>query len=499
MKAKRYLNDIVYFLEHEMYLADTEELIDFSREWKWQEKILSDIVHTEGKDGARQFNSAIISSPRQQGKSTIAGGLGLWFLTCAGRNLNLYSFACDLSQSHIIPDRMKRAIQLNPRLRNSIKIRKDVLYCPANNNTWTCMSSDEASAPGPTADLVIFDEIGMLPEHQWSLFYTVLPTMAARPEALLVLVSTVGSAPEGPLYDFMKLVEEGKDEHCYLFYTDKTLSPLTSERQRARDKALMPEPVFRRFWENTITLGGAFLSDDEIENIITAEDHPLAANLSSFVGCDFGLTRDKCALVKLVQHGNLFLWGKAVVYQGSRRNPVDLTLVMDDIFNLHDSSTMKIVLDKWQAALAIQQMQQSLGADRVMGYDFSSASRKRLFQLLFQVIRTGALKIRSKILKGCWRQSCSTCGSSLSCGEQPQHDFLRELSGLQVDAAFNVSHSKHGDDICVATALALQAAAQDQPQTHEIYSTSSHLSYDDIEELCRRQNALEERRGFIVR
>ncbi len=120
----------------------------------------------------------------------------------------------------------------------------------------------------------------------------------------------------------------------------------------------------------------------------------------------------------------------------------------------------KIIFDKWQAVSTIQQMQREYGKDKVEGYDFTNASRKRLFKNLFTLIRDRQFAIYSDLLKHCWKRSCLTCQNDMQCYERVPHELLRELQGLECDNDFNVSHGKRGDDVTVAAALALLIAAQ---------------------------------------
>lgn len=456
--------NIIEFLEREYVVPDAGKLIDFT-EWKWQRDVLSEMTALS-ETHERKYTAAIISTPRQQGKSLILQCIGAYMLYAGGTDLNIYSIACDRDQAALVPERVKKAINLNPRLASIVKITRNVIECPTNRNKWTILTSDKASAPGITADVLLWDELGMLPEHSWNLFYLLLPSQSARSQPLIIIASTVGESEEGPLEDFMRIGRKEKNQRTYLFETNEILSPLTNLEQLERDRELMPPAVFARHYENLIKRGASFLNDDDIEAII----HPVPEKgvkppeYGEYIGNDWALTTDKCAVVKLGKANvELFFWMASKVFRGTKQDPIDLNEATETVREFyHPRRTRKVIFDKWQAVLAIQTLQKEWGKSAVEGYDFTSTNRKRLFKNLFTVIRAHLLIIYSDILQDCWKRPCSGCQQSFTCQEQNAHDFLYELQGLQCDSDFNVKHGRRGDDIVVGTGLALLAGAQDK-------------------------------------
>ncbi len=452
---------IIEFLEREYIVPDSRLRIDFTK-WAWQKQILSELFQTMNGD-KRMFTAAIISTPRQQGKSLILQCIGLYMLICGGLGLNIYSIACDRDQAALVPDRVKKSIQFNPRLADIVNITRNVLTCPTNGNTWTILSSDKASAPGITADVLLWDELALLPEHNWNLFYLLLPSQSARSEPLILIASTVGESEEGPFDGVLKIGRDEEESHTYIYETTEIKSPLSNEAQIERDRILMPQAVFARHYENIVIRGASFISDDDIEAIVRPLiSSPNLENRLAYIGNDWGLTKDKCAIARIAKlSNNSYVWNGGRIFRGSKEKPVDLNTAADAARDLFVKRyTKKMVFDKWQAVSTIQQMQQEYGEDKVEGYDFTNTSRKRLFKNLFTLIRDGQFAIYSDRLQDCWKQSCLTCSHDMQCKEQVPHELLRELQGLQCDSDFNVTHGRRGDDVTVAAALALLAAAK---------------------------------------
>jgi hypothetical protein len=451
----------VEFLEHEYVVPDgpmAGTLINFDG-WEWQEQILDDLLSSD-----RQYNSAIISTPRQQGKSLLLQSIGAYFFFAGGTNLKIYSIACDRDQAALVPDNVKKAIRMNPGLSNDVRIVRNEIENLVNGNKWIILSSDQASSLGISADVLLWDELGALPEHAWNLFYLLLPTTSARPDSLMVIASTVGDTDDGPLADFMRIGRQEENYGTYLYETSEIQSPLTSQEQMARDKELMPEAVYARHYRNVVMRGASFISDTDIEAMIRpVHESNNIRPIGAYIGNDWGLTKDKCAVTNLLAlESDEFVFDKCEVFRGSRSSPVDLNDAAEVAENYYEAGwTFLMLFDKWQAMSTIQQFQKKYGEDVIQGFDFTNTNRKRLFKNIFTVIRGRRLIVFSDILRDCWKQSCSTCPRNLSCDECNAHDLLRELQGLMCDSDFNVTHGSRGDDIVVSVALGLFHAVQD--------------------------------------
>jgi len=460
---------IIQFLEKEYVVPDRRQRINFAQ-WGWQKQILSELFQTMNGD-KRMYTRAVISTPRQQGKSLLLQCIGLFMLMAGGIGLNIYSIACDRDQAALVPDRVKKSIAFNPNLSDYIKVKKDVIECPTNGNTWTILTSDKASAPGITADVLLWDEMAQLPEHSWNLVYLLLPSQSAKSQPLMIIASTVGESEDGPLNDFMKLGRDEEKKHTYLYETNELKSPLTNMEQIEEDRDIMPPAVFARHYQNLIMRGASFLSDEDIEAIIRPvwekpADLKYAGN---FIGCDWGLTKDKCAISKITKASDdLYIVDGIKIFRGSKTEPVDLNEAADTAEEMRDAKTQKVLFDKWQAVATIQRFQKKWGKDKVDGYNFTGTGRKHLFQNILPIIKNRWLAIYSDTLLDCWKESCTNCSQNMVCQEQATHELLRELQGLQCDSDFNVTHGNRGDDVTVGTALALIPAAEGKtPDTKE--------------------------------
>lgn len=464
---------IIQFLEKEYVVPDSRRRINFTQ-WEWQKQILIELFQTMNGD-KRMYTRAVISTPRQQGKSLLLQCIGLYMLVCCGYGLNIYSIACDRDQAALVPDRVKKSIEFNPNLKDHLKITRNVIENPTNGNSWTILTSDKASAPGITADVLLWDELAQLPEHSWNLVYLLLPSQSARSQPLMIIASTVGESEDGPLNDFMKLGRNQEKKHTYLYETNELKSPLTNMEQIEEDRDIMPPAVFARHYQNLIIRGASFLTDEDVAAIVApVSEMPISnprtlAHAGNFIGCDWGLTKDKCAISKVTKAADdLYIVNPIIIFRGSTKDPVDLNEAADAVEAMRDSRTKKVLFDKWQAVATIQRFQKKWGKDKVEGYNFQGTGRKRLFQNLLPIIKNGWLRIYSDILQDCWKESCSTCSENMICKEQSEHQLLRELQGLRCDADFKVSHGSRGDDVTVATALALMPAAEGgTPNTRE--------------------------------
>ena len=59
----------------------------------WREKIMSDIFGTVKENGFRQYNTAYVEIPKENGKSELAAGIAL-YLTCGDNEWGAEVYGC---------------------------------------------------------------------------------------------------------------------------------------------------------------------------------------------------------------------------------------------------------------------------------------------------------------------------------------------------------------------------------------------------------------------
>ncbi len=180
------------FLTHTMgvHAGDKFELLT------WQREILRALFGWKREDGNRRFKKGWIWTAKKQGKSTLSSGICLWTLLTARKRGEIYGVAHPREQSGIIYREAAAMANANPTIKSKVKSldsRKRILM-PSTGSFYQALAG-EASARGTeglNANLILFDEIHA--QRSRLLYDALAYASAARPDSLLLSVSTVGVA-----------------------------------------------------------------------------------------------------------------------------------------------------------------------------------------------------------------------------------------------------------------------------------------------------------------
>lgn len=161
----------------------------------WQNDVINDVFGTLGPDGYRQYREAYIEIPKKNGKSEIAGGVGL-FLVCADGEpaAEVYSAAGDRGQAKIIYRIAKSMVNQSPELTKRSQVLKGShsIYFPTSDSIYQAISSETYTKHGPSTSGLIFDEFHTQPNRE---LYDVLTkgSGAARNQPLFLYITTAGN------------------------------------------------------------------------------------------------------------------------------------------------------------------------------------------------------------------------------------------------------------------------------------------------------------------
>lgn len=152
------------------------------------------------KTHLRRFFEAYNQVGRKNGKSTEAAGVGIELLTIDGeQGAEIYSAATKKDQARIIFDEAKRMVNSSPYIKKHLDVYKLNINMPATNSKFEPLSADANSLDGLNVYGAIIDE---LHAHKTRDVYDVLVTATgARRQALIWIVTTAGSNPNGICYE----------------------------------------------------------------------------------------------------------------------------------------------------------------------------------------------------------------------------------------------------------------------------------------------------------
>jgi phage terminase large subunit-like protein len=157
--------------------------------------------------GKRRFRNASVYVPRKNGKSLLAGGLGLFMLVADGeKGAEVYSMATTMEQAWACWKPAREMVDQLPALQAAAKIR---LYGGKNPTTpIAALVLPDASVfkpltgspgDGQSPSCAILDEL-----HEWEKddgLQTMRTGMGARSQPILFIISTAGTNLSGPCID----------------------------------------------------------------------------------------------------------------------------------------------------------------------------------------------------------------------------------------------------------------------------------------------------------
>lgn len=228
----------------------------------WQKDIIRDIFGTYRRGGTRQFNTALIFTPKKNAKSALASAVALFMLCCDGEySSECYSCASDKAQASIVFDTAAAMVEMSPELSKRLKVNRAAkrIFYPLTNSFYQVVSADVPNKHGISASCVIFDE---LLAQKTPDFYRVMTTGTgdARRNPLTFVLSTAGTDKRSICYEQYKrakqiLAGERTDYSVYpvIYEADKNDDPASPDTWRRANPSLgitITEDKMRQAWDS---------------------------------------------------------------------------------------------------------------------------------------------------------------------------------------------------------------------------------------------------------
>jgi len=169
---------------------------------EWQKWLLRQIL--QRVDGRYRFRSYVVSLGRQNGKSTIAVALSLWFMLSRG-DANVFCLASNREQAGIVYQRLLQAVlnneHLNARFQKTSETRG---LATKTGGMFKSAPSKGASLQGHSLTGVIADELHIMKPDVWD---SIIIGAGQQKDSLVVGITTAGSSDSELL---IRLYEQGK-------------------------------------------------------------------------------------------------------------------------------------------------------------------------------------------------------------------------------------------------------------------------------------------------
>ncbi len=166
----------------------------------WQLFVVVNVMGFRRPSGLRRFLECWLWLARQNGKSSLSAGLGLFFLLCDGEETaSIYSAATTADQAGIIFRDAKRLVKKSLELKGAIKSYRASLTVEETDSVFQPLSSEVSSLDGLRPSLLACDEI-----HEWdaiadgrSQWSKLTSGMVSRKHPLTLAISTAGGKQLG--------------------------------------------------------------------------------------------------------------------------------------------------------------------------------------------------------------------------------------------------------------------------------------------------------------
>jgi phage terminase large subunit-like protein len=247
----------------------------------WQKQIVRGLVPARGN----RPRQGVLTMGRGNGKSGLAAILAAYFLFADEvEGAEVLCVATDERQARIVFNRVRRMIELNPRLEEQVQVFQDRIYVPSTDSALFPLPSVVDALQGYSPTFAIVDELHYVKEDVWE---AMALASGKREHSLVLGISTPGDNRDSILY---RLCEYGRSNPA-----DKSF--FFREYAASLDADLHDEKA----WKEANPALGDFLSADAIRlDARTArEDNFRRYRLGQWVnGASAWLPRDewdKCA------------------------------------------------------------------------------------------------------------------------------------------------------------------------------------------------------------
>lgn len=202
------------------FIKGTFRLLPWQREW------LEQLYGWRLSSGNRRWRKALLTVAKKQGKTLLTAIVCMFEALAAGVPSPLVVSASTTKENaRQIYDEIKHSIQRNDRLSKLAKIvpSQKIIRFPKKNGEVRSISNDSGNAEGLNLSCCVCDEV-----HKWAsnrgeqLWRTLEYSTIARPDGLLVVISTAGSDQNHFFYDLYtkaKNVLDGSDLDTGFFAT----------------------------------------------------------------------------------------------------------------------------------------------------------------------------------------------------------------------------------------------------------------------------------------
>lgn len=190
----------------------------------WQEFLIGSVFgwqrwDVDSQRWIRRFRRAFVEVAKKNGKSLLAGGIGLLLAFFDGEaGAQVYAAATKRDQAKLVWGAGRTMVEKSPHLRRRIKVRALSLWDPATASRFQPLGKDTKTEDGINPSGVIVDEVHRIEDR--SLINLLSDSFGAREQPLIWMITTAGTTGESVWaeeHDYAEQILEGILEDDQLF------------------------------------------------------------------------------------------------------------------------------------------------------------------------------------------------------------------------------------------------------------------------------------------
>jgi hypothetical protein len=385
----RYLSDPTALIADHFVLETGEVYGACIQDWQ---RSFFEAVFATRPDGMPLFRLLYDERRRGESKTEDLGAAAVADLLTGPPRHRSYAVAGDAEQAALILDSIQGFKARSPKL-GGLQVGRSLVLNPATDSQLIVMSSDDRTAFGVRPRKVYFDELSLqVDDRLWVAFWSAI---GKRPTAQMVAVSMAG-------YDFSSIGwqvrEQAAKSERYYFHSREgsQLAPwLRAEDMAEQERTLHPAD-YSRFWLCKWTeAAGTWITREMYDAAeVGAEPRSGEQHFTYYGAVDVGLVHDATAIAVCHLDGDRVVLDHLATLQGSRSNPVELSVIEDVVLDL----SQRFHISRWifeapQAVGSVQRLQQRLGAHRVVSRYPTAETQARLFGGLYQLFANRRLVV----------------------------------------------------------------------------------------------------------
>lgn len=178
----------------------------------WQKFIVYSLLGwRQAATGFRRFRTSFVELPRGNGKSTIAGGLGLWLTFFDGEpGAQSFVIATKTEQAKIVFEAARQMVLASPSLMQRLGVFKNNLYYEQNASKLMPLGADAKTLDGLRPYFVCADEVHAHPTPD---LINIMETgMGTRRDPLMFEITTAGTNRTGPWWPHREYTQRVLDQ-----------------------------------------------------------------------------------------------------------------------------------------------------------------------------------------------------------------------------------------------------------------------------------------------